>query len=79
MTLADHLAKGYDAYVHGAKRGWTREMLVDDLRGNDVFRTEARGKLADLSDAMNAGRQCFVSKTQHRILTDAFTALATNA
>lgn len=79
MTLAEHLAKGYDAYVHGAKRGWSREMLVDDLRTNEALNAEARGKLADLQAAVDAQRQCFVSKTQHRILTDAFTALATNA
>lgn len=71
MTLREHLAKGYDLYVRGASRGWTKKMFVQELQDNPDLLTEARAKLGELASVKRAMRQCEISKVQERIIADA--------
>lgn len=72
LTLEQHLGRGYDYYIRGARRVWSPQMLADRLNADDAFADEARKKHEELQRVIKARRQCDISRAQDRILTDAF-------
>lgn len=74
MTLDEHLAHGYDFYVHGVFAKWNPRMLVSDLGSDDTLRTQAVEKLRELDRVVAAGRQCDITRVQKRILDAGFAA-----
>lgn len=74
MTLDQHLAAGYDFYVHGVSRKWNPRMLVEEISRDDNLRRQAVEKHNEVKRVMDAGRQCDVTRIQKRILDKALEA-----
>lgn len=70
LPLDEHLAQGYDSYVHGKTGPWTRALLVRDIRNHPEFKAEAERQLRKVSAVVNAGRRCDISAIHQRILQD---------
>lgn len=73
LTLAQHLALGYEFIVYGRRKDWSPDTFAEQMKADEALKTEAETKLAALSAVIRARREgaCHVTTTQARVLSDA--------
>lgn len=79
MTLAEHLAGGYDLYVRGSSPTWTKAQFAKELSDDGTLAIEARSRLAQIESMIRArggNDSCHVSRIQARIIQDGLVASA---
>lgn len=80
MTLAEHLAGGYDVYVRGSSPTWSKSLFAKELAADGTLAIEAKSKLKQLDSMIRArggDESCHVSKIQVRIIRDGLASAAT--
>lgn len=70
MTLAEHLAAGYDYFVRARMRPWTPTVFGAELKADAALMAEAKAKLAECDATLRAGRKCHITEIQQRTIRE---------